>query len=75
MVRQRRLQPIGISKVNFMGAEMGSRKLRDPDLLADAKKRGWPVDPIDGKDLAALAKEVTSQPPEVVARLKKLLGE
>ena len=54
---------------------MGSRKLRDPDLLADAKKRGWPVDPIDGKDLAALAKEVTSQPPEVVARLKKLLGE
>ena len=49
--------------------------LKDPDLLADAKKRGWPVDPIGGEQLTALAKEVTAQPADVVARLKKLLAE
>jgi tripartite-type tricarboxylate transporter receptor subunit TctC len=49
--------------------------LKDADLLADAKKRGWPVNPIGGDQLAALAKEVTSQPPEVLARLKRLLAE
>ena len=52
-----------------------NKTLKDPDLLADAKKRGWPVDPIGGEELAALAKEVTTQPPEIVQRLKKLLGE
>jgi tripartite-type tricarboxylate transporter receptor subunit TctC len=52
-----------------------NKTLKDTDLLADAKKRGWPVDPIGGEELAALAKEVTTQPPEVVQRLKKLLGE
>jgi tripartite-type tricarboxylate transporter receptor subunit TctC len=49
--------------------------LKDPDLLADAKKRNWPVEPVGGEQLAALAKEVIAQPPEVIARLKKLLGE
>jgi tripartite-type tricarboxylate transporter receptor subunit TctC len=52
-----------------------NKTLKDADLLAEAKKRGWPVDPIGGEELAALAKEVTVQPPEVIARLKKLLGE
>jgi hypothetical protein len=52
-----------------------NRTLKDLDLLAEAKKRGWPVNPIGGEDLAALAKEVTTQPPEVIARLKKLLGD
>ena len=51
------------------------KTLKDPDLLADAKKRGWPVDPIGGEQLAALAKEVIAQPPEVIQRLKKLLAE
>jgi hypothetical protein len=51
------------------------KTLKDPDLLADAKKRGWPVDPIGGEQLAALAKEVIAQPPDVVARLQKLLGK
>jgi tripartite-type tricarboxylate transporter receptor subunit TctC len=49
--------------------------LKDPDLLADAKKRRWPVEPVGGEQLAALAKEVIAQPPDVVARLKKLLAE
>jgi tripartite-type tricarboxylate transporter receptor subunit TctC len=49
--------------------------LKDPELLAEAKKRRWPVEPIGGEELAALAKEVIAQPPDVVQRLKKLLGE
>jgi len=49
--------------------------LKDPDLLADAKKRRWPVEPVAGERLAELAKEVIAQPPDVVQRLKKLLGE
>jgi tripartite-type tricarboxylate transporter receptor subunit TctC len=49
--------------------------LKDPDLLDEAKKRKWPVEPVDGEKLAALAKEVIAQPPEVVHRMKKLLGE
>jgi tripartite-type tricarboxylate transporter receptor subunit TctC len=49
--------------------------LKDPDLVAEANKRRWPVEPVGGEELAALAKEVIAQPPEVVQRLKKLLGE
>lgn len=49
--------------------------LKDPDLLAGAKKRRWPVESVGGEELAALAKEVIAQPPEVIKRLKKLLGE
>ena len=52
-----------------------SNTLKDPELLAEAKKRGWPVEPVGGEELAALAKEVIAKPPDVVQRLKKLLGE
>jgi len=51
------------------------KTLNDPELLAEAKKRRWPVEPVGGEQLATLAKEVIAQPPEVIARLKKLLGE
>jgi tripartite-type tricarboxylate transporter receptor subunit TctC len=52
-----------------------NKTLRDPEVLAQAKKRGWPVAPVAGEELESLAKEVIAQPPEVVQRLKKLLGE
>lgn len=52
-----------------------SQTMKDPDLLAEAKKRGWPVEAVGGAELAALAKDVMAQPPEVIARLKKLLAE
>jgi tripartite-type tricarboxylate transporter receptor subunit TctC len=50
------------------------RSLKDPALLEDLKKRRWSVDAITGEDLAKLAKEVVSQPPDVVDRMMKLLG-
>jgi hypothetical protein len=52
-----------------------SKTLKDPDLVAEANKRRWPVEPVGGEELSALAKEVIAQPPEVIARLKKLLAE
>jgi tripartite-type tricarboxylate transporter receptor subunit TctC len=52
-----------------------SKTLRDPEFLDEITKRGWTVDPVSGEDLQALAKEVTSQPPEVVEWLKKLLAK
>jgi len=52
-----------------------NKTLRDPEVLAQAKKRGWPVAPVAGEELESLAKEVITQPPEVVQRLKKFLEE
>jgi len=48
--------------------------LKDPALLEELKKRRWEVDAISGEELAKLAKEVITQPPEVIERMKKLLG-
>jgi tripartite-type tricarboxylate transporter receptor subunit TctC len=52
-----------------------NQTLREPELLAEAKKRGWPVSPLAGEELQLLAKEVVAQPPEVIQGLKKVLGE
>ena len=51
------------------------RTLKDPDFLDEVTKRGWTVDAVSGEELQALAKEVTSQPPEVIEWLKKLLAK
>ncbi len=49
--------------------------LKDPDFLADANKRQWEINPISGEKLEALAKEVINQPPEIIERMKKVMGE
>jgi tripartite-type tricarboxylate transporter receptor subunit TctC len=49
--------------------------LKDPEFLADVDKRQFDLDPAHGADLEKLVKEIMNQPPEIVARLKKLLGE
>ena len=51
------------------------RTLKDPDFVDEVTKRGWTVDPVSGEELQSLAKEVTTQPPEVIAWLKKLLTQ
>jgi hypothetical protein len=48
--------------------------LQEPDLLEEAKKRGWELRPVGGEELEALAKEVSVQPADVVERMKKLMG-
>jgi tripartite-type tricarboxylate transporter receptor subunit TctC len=49
--------------------------MADPDFLADIKKRGLETEPSSGEELEKLAKEVMIQPPEVVERVKKLMGQ
>ena len=51
-----------------------ARALKDPELLAEAKKGRMDVDPSTGEELQALVKEVMDQPKEVIERVKKILG-
>jgi tripartite-type tricarboxylate transporter receptor subunit TctC len=50
------------------------KSVNDPELLAEAKKKTLDVELITGEEAEALAREVVNQPAEIVARLKKLLG-
>ena len=51
-----------------------AKMMTDPELLAEAKKRGWDLDMTKGEELESLAKEIMVQPPEVIERVKKMLG-
>lgn len=53
--------------------EAYAKTLKDPELLAEAKKGRMDADPSPGEELQELAKRVTDQPPEVIERVKKLL--
>jgi tripartite-type tricarboxylate transporter receptor subunit TctC len=55
--------------------EAWNKTLNDAEFLAETKKRRWPVAPVSGEELDSLAKQVITQPPEVVQRLKKFLEE
>ncbi|HXG52487.1 MAG TPA: tripartite tricarboxylate transporter substrate binding protein [candidate division Zixibacteria bacterium] len=46
--------------------------VKDPDLLAEAKKLRIVVTPNRGEELQKTAREVLSQPPEVIEQIKKL---
>ena len=50
------------------------KSVNDPELLDDAKKKRLELDPVSGEDLPTLANEIVAQPPEVIERMKKLLG-
>jgi len=50
------------------------KAVNDPALLAEAEKRQLEMDPGTGQELETLAKEVMSASPDVVERVKKLLG-
>jgi tripartite-type tricarboxylate transporter receptor subunit TctC len=54
--------------------EAYAKTLQEPDLLEEAKKRGWELRPVSGEDLQSLAQEVSVQPADVVERMKKLMG-
>ncbi|MBI2357605.1 MAG: hypothetical protein HYV04_01595, partial [Deltaproteobacteria bacterium] len=54
--------------------EAYAKAMRDPGLIAEAKKGRLDMDPSTGEELQTLANEVTSQPAEVVERVKKILG-
>ena len=51
------------------------KALTDPELLAQAEKFNLEVEPTGGEELESLAKELMTQPAEVIERMKKLLGK
>src|SRR3989338_3399596 len=55
--------------------EAWTKALKEQDLLDEVNKRGWVLVPVSGEELEALAKEVMSQPSEIIERMKKVLGK
>ena len=47
--------------------------LKDPEFIAEVKKRRYDLEPVSWEEMQNLAKEVTSQPPDVVERVKRIL--
>src|ERR1051325_7768230 len=51
-----------------------NKSVNDPALLAEAEKRQLEVDPGTGQELETLAKEVMAASPDVIEKMKKILG-
>jgi tripartite-type tricarboxylate transporter receptor subunit TctC len=49
--------------------------MKDPQLIADAKKFGIDIDPVSGEDIAKIITELDALPQPVVDRLRKLLDQ
>jgi hypothetical protein len=43
--------------------------------MAEAEKRRLEIDPTSWNEMESLAKDVMATPPDVVARMRKLLGD
>jgi hypothetical protein len=54
--------------------EAFNKAINDPALLAEAERRRLDIDPATAEELDALAKEVMTAPPDIVERVKKLIG-
>jgi tripartite-type tricarboxylate transporter receptor subunit TctC len=54
--------------------EAYARALADPELLAEAEKRNWEVNPLTGEELQKLSQDVMRQPKETIERMKWVLG-
>ncbi|MGZ8425305.1 MAG: Bug family tripartite tricarboxylate transporter substrate binding protein [Candidatus Binatia bacterium] len=52
-----------------------AKALTSPELIADAKKQGLEPELIPAEEIEALAKEVLTQPADVIASMKKVMGE
>jgi tripartite-type tricarboxylate transporter receptor subunit TctC len=51
-----------------------SRSLQDPQLLQDARQAKLEIEPASGEELQTLTEKIMNQPPEVIERVKRLLG-
>ena len=52
-----------------------AKAMMSAELIAEAKKQGFDAEHIPGEEIEALAKEVMSQPADVVATMKKVMEE
>jgi hypothetical protein len=48
--------------------------MTDPQFVEEVKKRNYEFAPVAGEELEKMAKVITSQPPEIIARLIGVLG-
>jgi len=55
--------------------EAFTKTINDPSVIEDAQKKSLEIDPTPSEELTALAREVISQPPAVVERMRKMLGK
>ncbi len=51
-----------------------TKAMNDPALQADVKKNRLEIHPINGEDLEKIARESVTQTPEIIERMKKVLG-
>jgi tripartite-type tricarboxylate transporter receptor subunit TctC len=51
------------------------KTIKEPALLAEAERRRLEIDPTRWDEMESLAKDVMATSPDVVARMRKLLGE
>jgi tripartite-type tricarboxylate transporter receptor subunit TctC len=51
-----------------------TKTMKDPDFLAETKRKRLDMDPTTGEEVQALTTEVMSQPKDVVEKLKKMMG-
>jgi len=54
--------------------EAFNKALLEPDLNAEARKRGWEIEPVTGEELEAIGRKVMTQPADVIERMKKILA-
>ena len=54
--------------------EAYAKTMKDPELLAEAEKRGWDVNPLTGEELEVISERRNSQPREVIERMKWVMG-
>jgi tripartite-type tricarboxylate transporter receptor subunit TctC len=54
--------------------EAYAKAMKDPELVAEAKKGQLDMEPSSGENLQTLVQEVMDQPPEVIEQVRKILG-
>jgi tripartite-type tricarboxylate transporter receptor subunit TctC len=52
-----------------------NKTVQDKEFLAELDKRKFDLDPVPGEELEKIVKEVMDQPPDIIERMKKLLGK
>jgi tripartite-type tricarboxylate transporter receptor subunit TctC len=51
-----------------------ARTMKDPGFLEEIKKRNFELGRTTGEEREEIVKEAMTQPPEVIEKLKKMLG-
>jgi tripartite-type tricarboxylate transporter receptor subunit TctC len=54
--------------------EAYARALKDPDLIAEVERQRLDMEPSSGEEIQSLIKDLMEQKGEVIARVKKLMG-